>query len=99
MTAPWTLPRPSTAMSRRTHLLHTEAPGAVVLVRFFVGAVFVCEGVLKFVRPGELGAGRFDRAGLPVPGFLGYFDGTLEIVCGLLLLAGLLTRLAARPWS
>ncbi|WP_236244665.1 DoxX family protein [Streptomyces sp. CC210A] len=97
MTAPRTLTRPSAAVSRRAHLLHTEAPGAVLLVRLSVGAVFVCEGLLKFVRPGELGAGRFDRAGLPVPGFLGYVDGTLEVVCGLLLLAGLLTRLAAAP--
>lgn len=82
---------------RRTRLLHTEAPAAVVLVRLYVGAVFASEGVLKFVRPDDLGTGRFDRAGVPAPGSLAPLNGALEIVCGLLILAGLLTRLAAVP--
>ncbi|WP_149181936.1 DoxX family protein [Streptomyces sp. TRM49041] len=83
--------------SWRTRLVHTEAPGAVVLVRFYVGVVFASEGVLKLLRPDELGAGRFDRAGIPMPGFFAPLDGLLETVCGLLVLAGLLTRLAALP--
>ncbi|WP_175408341.1 DoxX family protein [Streptomyces sp. TRM64462] len=81
----------------RTRLIHTEAPGEVILVRLYVGAVFASEGVLKFVRPDELGAGRFDRAGIPLPGFFASLDGILEIACGLLILAGLFTRLAAVP--
>ncbi|MFG3496543.1 DoxX family protein [Streptomyces sp. NPDC047928] len=83
--------------TRSARLLHTEAPGAVVLVRLYVGAVFASEGVLKFLRPDELGAGRFDRAGIPLPGFFASLDGVLEIVCGVLILLGLLTRLAAVP--
>lgn len=44
-----------------------------------------------------MGPGRFDTAGIPAPTFFAYFDGVFEIVCGLLILAGLLTRLAAIP--
>lgn len=41
-------------------LMGTSAPGAVVLIRLYVGAVFLSEGVLKFLRPDQLGTGRFD---------------------------------------
>ncbi|MFD0373765.1 DoxX family protein [Streptomyces sp. NPDC127112] len=78
-------------------LMGTSAPGAVVLIRLYVGTVFLSEGVLKFVRPDQLGVGRFDQAGIPTPGFLAPLDGASEIVCGLLILAGLLTRLAVVP--
>ncbi|QBS44789.1 hypothetical protein DMB37_36615 [Nocardia sp. CS682] len=47
--------------------------------------------------PDTLGTDRFDKAGIPAPGFFGPLDGVFEIVCGALILAGLLTRLAAPP--
>jgi putative oxidoreductase len=75
----------------------TNAPGAVILIRLMVGAVFVLEGTRKFIVPEEAGAGRFRGIGLPAPEFLGPFVGFFELFCGLLLLAGLLTRLAAIP--
>ncbi|MGW0732021.1 DoxX family protein [Streptomyces sp. NPDC002851] len=75
----------------------TSAPSAVVLIRLYVGAVFLFEGIQKFLYPDELGTGRFDKAGIPAPGFFAPLDGVFEIVCGLLLLAGLFTRLAAVP--
>ncbi|MET8405346.1 DoxX family protein [Streptomyces sp900116325] len=78
-------------------LTATTAPAATVLIRLYVGLVFLCEGILKFVRPDSLGTGRFAKAGIPVPGFFGPLDGVFEIVCGVLILAGLLTRLAALP--
>ena len=78
-------------------LLTTRAPGAVVLVRLIVGAVFLSEGIQKFLFPAELGVGRFAKIGLPMPEFLGPFVGSFEIVCGLLVLLGLLTRLASVP--
>ncbi|WP_282700516.1 DoxX family protein [Streptomyces sp. CC219B] len=53
-----------------------------MLIRFYVGAVFVSEGVQKFRSPDALGSGRFDRAGIPAPGFIAPPDGVLEIVCG-----------------
>lgn len=62
-----------------------------------IGAVFLCEGIQKFLFADKLGSGRFEKIGLPWPEFLGSFVGTFEIVCGLLILFGLLTRLASIP--
>ena len=78
-------------------LLATQAPRAVVLVRLIVGAVFLSEGIQKFLFPAELGVGRFAKIGLPSPELLAPFVGTFEITCGLLVLLGLFTRLAAVP--
>lgn len=78
-------------------LISTRAPAAVALIRLYVGLVFACEGVLKFTRVTALGTGRFDKAGIPAPAFFAGLDGVFEIACGLLILVGLLTRLAAVP--
>jgi uncharacterized membrane protein YphA (DoxX/SURF4 family) len=67
----------------------------VLLIRFLVGAVFVSEGLQKFLFPAELSVGRFTKIGLPSPEMLAPFVGGVEIVGGLLLLLGLFTRLAA----
>ena len=75
----------------------THAPAAVILVRLMVGAVFVSEGIQKFLYSAEVGAGRFAKIGLPSPEILAPFVGCFEIVCGTLVLLGLLTRLAAIP--
>jgi uncharacterized membrane protein YphA (DoxX/SURF4 family) len=65
------------------------------LVRLLVGAVFLCEGVLKFLRAKELGAGRFEQIGIPWPHFMGPFVGCVEIAAGSMVILGLLTRPAA----
>lgn len=75
----------------------TEAGAAVLLVRLVAGGVFLSEGIQKFLFPVELGAGRFIKIGIPAPELMAPFVGVVEIVCGLLLIAGLLTRLAAMP--
>jgi putative oxidoreductase len=75
----------------------TRAPGAVLLIRLLVGAVFVSEGIQKFLFPAEVGAGRFEKIGLPSPEILGPLVGAFEIVCGTLVLLGLFTRLAVVP--
>ena len=62
-----------------------------------VGAVFLSEGIQKCLFPDQLGVGRFLKIGLPMPELLGSFVGTFEIVCGSLVLLGLLTRLAVVP--
>lgn len=63
-------------------------------VRWASGAVFVAFGIGKFADHGhEVEA--FDSYGLPAPDVFVYMVGGLEIVGGILLLAGLLTRLAA----
>jgi uncharacterized membrane protein YphA (DoxX/SURF4 family) len=52
---------------------------------------------LKFVYANQ-GVGRFTKLGIPFPHFTATFIGGLEIVGGLLLLAGLATRLIAIPF-
>ena len=78
-------------------LTRTSAPAASLLIRVMVGAVFLSEGIQKFLFPEQLGAGRFLNIGLPMPEVLGPFVGTCEILCGGLVLLGFLTRLAAIP--
>lgn len=78
-------------------LLSTRAPVAVVFIRLMVGLVFLSEGVQKFLFPDLRGVGRFIKIGLPAPEFLAYFVASFEVVCGLLIVLGLLTRLAVIP--
>lgn len=78
-------------------LIHTDNSKTTILIRLMVGAVFLSEGIQKFLFADTLGAGRFEKIGLPSPEFLGSFVGTFEIICGLLILLGLLTRLASIP--
>jgi uncharacterized membrane protein YphA (DoxX/SURF4 family) len=78
-------------------LARTHAPPATILIRILVGAVFLSEGIQKFLFAEELGAGRFTRIGLPNPEVLGPMVGAVEVVCGSLVLAGLCTRLAVVP--
>jgi putative oxidoreductase len=75
----------------------TTAPAAVVLIRLMVGGIFLSEGIQKFLYPVELAAGRFAKIGLPWPEVMGPFVGGVEVVCGLLVLFGFLTRLAVVP--
>ena len=75
----------------------TRTAKALLLIRILVGWVFVSEGIQKFVFRAQLGVGRFAKIGIPFPHVLAPFVGSIEIVCGSLLLVGLLTRLAAVP--
>ena len=78
-------------------LFRTVDDRSIILIRLMVGAVFLSEGLQKFLFAGELGAGRFAKIGLPIPDILGPFVGVMEILCGILILAGLATRLASVP--
>lgn len=66
-----------------------------ILIRLMVGAVFLSEGIQKFLFPDVLGVGRFMKIGIVYPDILAPFVGAVEIVAGLLLLIGLFTRVAA----
>jgi len=59
-----------------------------------VGAVFLSEGIQKFVYPDDLGPGRFAAIGFSHPDLLASVVGAIEITAGLLILLGWLTRLA-----
>ena len=75
----------------------SKLSSAIILIRLIVGAVFLSEGIQKFLFPDALGVGRFVKIGIPAPEILAPFVGAVEIVCGALILLGLLTRLAAIP--
>ena len=77
-------------------LRRTEGPRSVLLVRIAVGLTFFTQGILKYLDP-NMGVVRFTKIGFPHPYFTAHFVGTFEILCGLLLLAGLWTRLVSIP--
>jgi len=67
-----------------------------IFIRIAVGLIFFTQGILKYTDP-RMGVERFTRIGFPHPGFTAHFVGIFEIVCGFLVLFGLITRLAAVP--
>ena len=80
-----------------TRLIDPKRQPAFLLIRLTVGAVFLSEGIQKFLFPDQLGVGRFVQIGIPAPHVFAPLVGAVEIVCGLMLLLGLLTRLATVP--
>lgn len=74
-----------------------DAPSATILLRLMAGSVFLWEGILKFVYTNQ-GVGRFTKLGFPFPQATANFDGVLEIVGGLLLITGFLTRFISIPF-
>jgi uncharacterized membrane protein YphA (DoxX/SURF4 family) len=66
-------------------------------MRLMVGGIFLSEGLQKFLYADDVGAGRFAKIGLPLPELLAPFVGSVEVVCGGLVLAGVLARLAILP--
>src|SRR5207244_4598490 len=76
-----------------TRLLHPPltGPGATTVIRLMAGGVFFWEGILKFVYVNQ-GVGRFTKLGMPMPATLAPAIAVLEIMGGLALIAGFLTR-------
>lgn len=75
--------------------IRTDYSKTTIIIRIMVGAVFLSEGIQKFLYPAVRGAGRFEKMGFPSPEFFGYFVGSFEVLCGALLLLGFITRGAA----
>jgi putative oxidoreductase len=46
-------------------LINTDREKTTVLIRLMVGAIFLPEGIQKFLFSETLGAGRFEKIGLP----------------------------------
>ncbi len=76
-------------------LINTDNSKAIILIRLMVGAVFLSEGIQKFLFPDMRGMGRFEGMGFPDPGFWAGFVGVTEIIAAGFILAGFLTRPAA----
>jgi len=68
-----------------------DGPRATLFIRLMTGAVFLWEGIMKFVYP-NLGVGRFTKLGFPMPGVTAGFVAWVEIIGGILLILGWLTR-------
>jgi uncharacterized membrane protein YphA (DoxX/SURF4 family) len=51
----------------------------------------------KFLYPAEVGAGRFEKIGIPSPPIVAPLVACFEIGCGALVLLGLATRVAVVP--
>jgi len=84
-------------MRLREWIIGSNAGWPALFIRLLTGLVFLPEGLKKFLFDEQWGAGRFARIGIPAPEAMAHFVGVVEITCGLLLLAGLATRLAAIP--
>ena len=78
----------------KNSILYTQSTPAII-PRLIVGLVFLSEGIQKFIYPELVGTGRFTKIGFSNPEFWANFTGAFEIICGLLILLGLLTRLAS----
>lgn len=78
-------------------ILNTVNDNKTILVRLVVGLIFLSEGLQKYLFPESLGTGRFLKIGFANPEFWAYFTATFEIICGMLVLFGFLTRLASIP--
>ena len=64
------------------------------LVRIVPGFLFISFSTGKFIDHAQESK-DFDRYGVPIPEVATYAVGTLELVCGVLLVLGLMTRPAA----
>ena len=74
----------------------TDGARSILVLRLMAGGVFLWEGILKFVYANQ-GVGRFTKLGMPFPHLTANFVAGVEIIGGLLLLSGLMTRLIAVP--
>lgn len=72
----------------------TMGTSTILLLRIMTGGVFFWEGLLKFVYVNQ-GVGRFTKLGFPMPELTANFVATTEIIGGLFLIFGFLTRFTA----
>ena len=71
--------------------LTSFSPAALALFRVVLGLLFTVHGASKlFAWPVDMGGGA-----LPVGSFPGWWSGLIELVAGVLIMAGLFTRIAA----
>jgi uncharacterized membrane protein YphA (DoxX/SURF4 family) len=75
-----------------SRFIHTSPSKTTLIIRWMVGAVFLAEGIQKFIYPATRGPGRFEAMGFPSPDFFASFVGVFEIVCGICILLGFITR-------
>ncbi len=81
----------------QTQILYTVNDNKLIFIRLIVGLIFFSEGIQKYLVVSMLGPAYFKEIGFNHPMFWAYFTGGFEMLCGILILFGLLTRLASIP--
>jgi putative oxidoreductase len=74
-------------------LLGVDAAWGITAVRFMMGLLFAVHGYQKFASGLGTVAGGFAKMSIPAPQVLGPFIAGLELIGGICLIIGLLTRL------
>lgn len=69
---------------------------SILFIRIAVGLIFATQGFLKYIDP-NMGVNRFARIGFSAPLFTAHLVGAFEMICGILVLLGLWTRISAVP--
>jgi putative oxidoreductase len=86
-----------TAVAFKSYILNTTNDNKIIFIRLIVGLIFISEGLQKYLFLEVLGPGHFQEIGFRHAFFWAYFAGACEMLFGLLILWGLLTRLASIP--
>jgi len=86
-----------TANSIKSQILNTDTDKKIIFLRLIVGLIFISEGIQKYLYLEVVGPAFFNEIGFRHAFFWAYFTGAFEILCGILILSGLLTRLASIP--
>ena len=86
-----------TESSIKRQILNTGNDNKIIFIRLIVGLIFISEGIQKYLILDVLGPAFFKEIGFTHPMLWAYFTGAFEIFCGILILFGLLTRLASIP--
>ena len=86
-----------TGKELKSLILDTGNDGKIIFVRLITGLIFISEGIQKYLIVTIFGPVFFKEIGFANPMFWVYFTGTFEILCGIMVLLGLFTRLASIP--
>jgi putative oxidoreductase len=86
-----------TESSFRKQILSSENDSKIIVIRLIVGIIFFSEGIQKYLIVSMLGPAYFEEIGFIHPVFWSYLTGAFEMFCSILILSGLLTRLASIP--
>ena len=86
-----------TKSSLKSQILSTGNDSKIIFLRLIAGLIFISEGIQKYLIVTMYGPAFFKEIGFSDPMFWVNFTGTFEVLCGILLLFGFLTRLASIP--
>jgi putative oxidoreductase len=81
----------------KDRIIATEPNKTYLLIRVMVGFFFFVGGVLKFSYPELQNTGFFLNMGISFAQALATTIAVIEVVCGLMILGGFFTRIAAVP--